>query len=93
MEDGRPWNTFQSYEELAVALREPSPGQRADALGTFDGDRMVGGGIVWLSLEDNLDKAFVFPAVEPELRGRGIGGCAARGAASSRSRAPGPDRR
>ena len=74
MEDGRPWNTFQSFEEMAVALREPSPGQRADALGIFDGDRMVGGGIAWLSLEDNLDKAFVFPAVEPDLRGRGIGG-------------------
>jgi GNAT superfamily N-acetyltransferase len=74
MEDGRPWNTFQSYEEQSIALREPSPGQRVDALGIFDGDEMVGGGIVWLSLEDNLDKAFVFPAVEPELRGRGIGG-------------------
>jgi GNAT superfamily N-acetyltransferase len=74
MEDGRPWNTFQSFEEMAVALREPSPGQRSDALGIFDGDRMVGGGIVWLSLDDNVDKAFVFPAVEPDLRGRGIGG-------------------
>ena len=74
MEDGRPWNTFQSYEELAIGLREPSPGQRADALGIFDGDEMVGGGIVWLSLEDNLDKAFVFPAVEPDRRGHGIGG-------------------
>jgi GNAT superfamily N-acetyltransferase len=74
MEDGRPWNTFQSFEEMAVALREPAPGQRSDALGIFDGDEMVGGGIAWLSLDDNLDKAFVFPAVEPELRGRGIGG-------------------
>jgi len=74
VEDGRPWNTFQSYEELAIGLREPSPGQRADALGIFDGDEMIGGGIVWLSLEDNLDKAFVFPAVEPARRGHGIGG-------------------
>jgi GNAT superfamily N-acetyltransferase len=74
MEDGRPWNTFQTYDEMAVAMREPSPGQRVDAVGTFDGDRMVGGGIVWLPLDDNRDKAFVFPAVEPDLRGRGIGG-------------------
>ena len=74
MEDGRPWNTFQTYDEMAVALRDPSPGQRCDAVGIFEGDRMVGGGIVWLSLDDNLDKAFVFPCVEPELRGRGIGG-------------------
>lgn len=74
MEDGRPWNTFQTYEEMAIALRDPSPGRRPDAFGVFDGDRMVGGGIVWLSLDDNLDKAFVYPTVEPQLRGRGIGG-------------------
>ena len=74
MEDGRPWNTFQSFDEWAVAVREPSPGQRVDTVGIFDGDRMVGGGIVWLSLDDNVDKAFVFPTVEPELRRRGIGG-------------------
>lgn len=74
MEDGRPWETFQTYDEMAVALREPSPGQRTDAIGIFDGDRMVGGGIVAVSLDDNLDKAFVYPTVEPELRGRGIGG-------------------
>lgn len=74
MEDGRPWNSFQSYDEQAIALREPSPGQQVDAIGAFEGDRMVGGGIVWLSLDDTLDKAFVFSTVEPELRGRGIGG-------------------
>ena len=30
MEDGRPWQTFQSYDEMAIALRHPSPGQRSD---------------------------------------------------------------
>ena len=74
MDDGRPWNTFPTFDEWAAAIREPSPGQRSEALATFDGDRMVGGGIIWLSLDDNVDKAFVFPAVEPELRQRGIGG-------------------
>ena len=74
MEDGRPWNTFQSFDEWAAAVREPSPGQRVDTIGIFDGDRMVGGGIVWLSLDDNVEKAFVFPCVEPDLRQRGIGG-------------------
>ncbi len=74
MEDGRPWNTFPTFDEWAVAIREPSPGQQNVALATFDEDRMVGGGIMWLSLDDNVDKAFVFPAVEPELRQRGIGG-------------------
>lgn len=74
MEDGRPWNSFQSYDEQAVALREQSPGQRADPIGVFDGEEMVGGGIVMMGLEDNVDKAFVYPCVEPALRGRGIGG-------------------
>jgi len=73
MEDGRPWNSFQSLEEQSVALREPSPGQRTDAIGVFDGGELVGGGIAWMGLDDNLDKAFVYPCVEPALRGRGIG--------------------
>ena len=71
-EDGRPWNAFWSFEEMAA--RPARAARRASGwtpLGIFDGDEMVGGGIVWLSLEDNLDKAFVFPAVEPDRRGHG----------------------
>ncbi|NUR09002.1 MAG: GNAT family N-acetyltransferase [Nocardioidaceae bacterium] len=74
MEDGRPWNNVWTFEEMAVALRQQTPGQRHEMLGIFDGDRMVGAGVVWCSLEDNLDKAMVIPVVEPELRRRGIGG-------------------
>ncbi len=73
-EDGRPWNDFWTYDELARVLREPTGDMRTEAWCAFEGDRMVGGGIVELSLLDNLDKAFVFPVVEPGLRGRGIGG-------------------
>ena len=72
-EDGRPWNSFWTYPEMAGMLREPTDDQRMDCFCVYDGDRMLAGGLVELSLMDNLDKAFAFPAVEPELRGRGLG--------------------
>ena len=74
MEDGRPWNSFQTFEEMAAFLRDPSPGRLAVPLAIFDGPEMVGAGMVHVSLEDNLDKAFVYACVEPDRRGRGIGG-------------------
>lgn len=73
-EDGRPWNAFWSYAEMAALFREQTDDQRVDGLCVVDGDRMLGGGVVGRSLLDNTDKAWVFPAVEPHLRGRGIGG-------------------
>ena len=84
MEDGRPWNTFQSFEEMAVALREPSPGQRADALGIFDGDRMVGGGIVWLSLRGQPRQGVRVPGRRARAARPGHRRRAARGARRAR---------
>jgi GNAT superfamily N-acetyltransferase len=72
-EDGRPWNAFWTLEEMAAVMREPTEDQRLDGLAVFEGDRMVAGGVVHLSLLDNLEKAWMFPAVEPELRRRGLG--------------------
>jgi GNAT superfamily N-acetyltransferase len=72
-DDGRPWNSFWTYPEMAGMLREPTDDQRMDCFCVYDGGRMVAGGFLQLSLLDNLDKAWVFPAVEPELRGRGLG--------------------
>jgi GNAT superfamily N-acetyltransferase len=72
-DDGRPWNSFWTYPEMAGMLREPTDDQRMDCLCVYDGGRMVAGGFLQLSLLDNLDKAWVFPAVESELRGRGLG--------------------
>jgi GNAT superfamily N-acetyltransferase len=74
LEDGRPWNACWSLPEMVAVLTEPTDDQRTDGYCVVEGDRMVGAGVLMRSLLDNLDKAFVFPAVEPGLRGRGIGG-------------------
>ena len=73
-EDGRPWNSFWSYPELAAILREPLADHRREGLCVFDAGRMVGAGLLELPQLDNTDKAYVFAMVEPELRGRGVGG-------------------
>ncbi len=73
-EDGRPWNAFWTLEEMGPVLREPTDDHRLDPVCLFDGDEMVAAGVVGMSLLDNVDKAWMFPAVEPERRGNGLGG-------------------
>jgi GNAT superfamily N-acetyltransferase len=73
-EDGRPWNACWSYEELARKLREQTPERRTAGLLAIEDGTPVGAGLVDLPMLDNLDKGFVLPAVEPEHRGRGVGG-------------------
>lgn len=72
-EDGRPWNPMWTFEEMAGLFREPTSDQRCEGVAAYDETGMVGIGFLMLSLLDNLDTAFAFVAVEPELRGRGIG--------------------
>ncbi|MGZ5417370.1 MAG: GNAT family N-acetyltransferase [Nocardioides sp.] len=72
-EDGRPWNPMWTFEEMASIFREPTSDRRVAGVAAFDDDRMVGAGWLNLSQLDNLDTAWSFVAVEPELRGRGIG--------------------
>ena len=42
-------------------------------LAAYDGDRVVGGATVLLSLLDNLDKLYTHVMVHPDERGRGVG--------------------
>ncbi|MGZ4494775.1 MAG: GNAT family N-acetyltransferase [Nocardioides sp.] len=72
-DDGRPWNPMWSFEEAAGIFREPTSDRRVVGVAAHDGSRMVGAGFLMLSMLDNLDSAYVFVAVEPELRGRGLG--------------------
>lgn len=72
-EDGRPWNPMWTYDELVGMVRTPTSERRTVGLAAWDGDQMVGAGFLFLSLLDNIDTTWVFAAVEPDLRGRGIG--------------------
>jgi GNAT superfamily N-acetyltransferase/predicted GNAT family N-acyltransferase len=78
-EDGRPWNAFWTLSEMTAVMSEPTDDARLDGVALFEGDRMVAGGVVHLSLLGNVDKAWLFPAVEPELRGRGLGSALLQG--------------
>src|SRR3954451_1843761 len=86
-EDGRPWNNFFfTYPELSTLMRVPTPERRVigycavdgavDAAvdAAVDGPNIVAVGMLQLSQLDNLDKAWMIALVEPELRGRGLGG-------------------
>lgn len=79
MEDGRTWNAFWTYDEMAAMLRKPTPGQAHETLAVFEGTEMVGAGVLFVSTDDNLDKAIVVPVVEPQRRCRGIGGALLEG--------------
>ena len=70
---GRGGMPYWSEHEFFASCRIPMPGLRQSVFAAFDGDRVVGGGIMELPLEDNLDKAEFRVAVPPSERGRGVG--------------------
>jgi GNAT superfamily N-acetyltransferase len=72
-EDGRPWNPMWTYDELVGLIRTQTQERRTVGVTAHDGDEMVGAGFLMLSMLDNTDTAWVFAAVEPDRRGRGIG--------------------
>jgi GNAT superfamily N-acetyltransferase len=74
LEDGRPWNAFWPYGDLAARLCEPAGDRRTTGWCAVQDERLVGIGLVELSLLDNLDKGWVFVAVDPAARRRGVGG-------------------
>jgi GNAT superfamily N-acetyltransferase len=72
-EDGRPWNPMWNYDEMAAIFREPTSERRVAGVAAWDGDTMLGAGFAMLGLLDNTETAWIFVAVEPDRRGRGIG--------------------
>jgi GNAT superfamily N-acetyltransferase len=74
MEDGRPWNTHWTHDELAASLREPPDDHRMEGLQLLDHDGTVlAAGVIGYGLLDNTDKAWVYPMVDPPVRRRGHG--------------------
>jgi GNAT superfamily N-acetyltransferase len=73
MADGRDWNGHWTYDEVASMLLDATPEDRSAGLAVYDGDRLVGSGVMSWSDVDNTDKCFVFPMVDPPERGRGVG--------------------
>jgi GNAT superfamily N-acetyltransferase len=74
MHHERPDAPMWTELENTVEYRERDPSELIESYAAYDGDEMVGCGLVALPLNDNKDKAFVLPWVEPERRRRGIGG-------------------
>jgi GNAT superfamily N-acetyltransferase/L-amino acid N-acyltransferase YncA len=63
------WTELENTSEY----REPDPAELVESYGAYDDDEMVGCGLSALLLNDNTDKAFIVPWVEPERRRQGIG--------------------
>ncbi|GEP37239.1 GNAT family N-acetyltransferase [Nocardioides psychrotolerans] len=68
--DGMPRWTLTEWVEAA---RAPDSGERAEHLGVFVDETLVGVGIAYLFLLDNTDKAWLEVVVDPDHRRRGVG--------------------
>ena len=68
-EDAPTW----TEKENTAEYRANDPGELIESYGAFDGDEMVGCALYALFLNDNTDKAFIQPWVEPHRRRQGIG--------------------
>ncbi|WP_270886610.1 GNAT family N-acetyltransferase [Pedococcus sp. 5OH_020] len=69
----RPYAATWGLREMTVELTEDDPMERKDAVVAVDADTVVGAGIAWSSLTDNLHLSWLMPWVEPDRRRRGIG--------------------
>ena len=69
----RPWATQWSFEEMRIRVRPDDGSERWLLTGAFDGEQMLGAGLMVLPMLDNTDMVFAGVWVEPQLRRRGIG--------------------
>jgi GNAT superfamily N-acetyltransferase len=70
---GREGAPYWSFQEMAAAFRMPDSGERHELLGGFVDGRLVGTAACYLSLLDNVDKAWVEVAVDPVEQRQGYG--------------------
>jgi len=69
----RPGTPFWGADDVVAILRSDDPEERFLPFVAGVGGRIVGSGIVFVPLLDNLDKAYGQLLVAPEARGRGVG--------------------
>ncbi len=69
----RPGTPFWGADDVLAMLRPDDPEERALPFVAELGGTVVGSGIVFVPLLDNLEKAYAQLLVAPEARGRGIG--------------------
>lgn len=62
-----------TLQECLGALRSNDSGERQVVLGAYDGDALLGFAAFWITLLDNLDKAYLELHVDPQARRRGVG--------------------
>lgn len=72
-DEDRPGTPFWGADDVVAMLRADDPEERSlPFVAEVDG-QVVGSGIVFVPLLDNLDKAYSQLLVAPEARGRGVG--------------------
>ena len=69
----RPVDYFPAWEVARVSLPTPHPDFRVELFSAYDGDRMVGAGLVNLPQTDNLRMAYFDVYVDWSARRRGVG--------------------
>ena len=69
----RPGTPFWGIDDVLAMLRPDDPEERFLPFVAESDGRIVGSGILFVPLLDNLDKAYGQLAVAPEARGRGVG--------------------
>jgi GNAT superfamily N-acetyltransferase len=70
---GRPYSSFWSEQQVRSLMRAEPTDQRISGFAAFEGDEVVGTGIIFLPLLDNLDKVYFGIDTRPAYRRRGIG--------------------
>lgn len=70
---GREGSPRWTLTEWVEAARAPDSGERAEHVGVFVDDELVGIGSAYLFLLDNTDKAWLEIVVDPDHRRRGVG--------------------
>jgi RimJ/RimL family protein N-acetyltransferase len=69
----RPDAPMWTERENTTEYRADDPGEQVESYGAYDGDEMVGCALYAVFSNDNTDKAFLIPWVEPGRRRQGIG--------------------